>query len=222
METMSDIGAIFDWDGVVVDSSAAHAQSWVRLAAEEGRVLPEDHFRKGFGMKNEVIIPRLLGWSETPAEITRLSLRKEALYREIIRETNVAALPGVRTWLQRLAEAGVPCVIGSSTHRLNIEFTLPVIGLRDFFSDMVTAENVSHGKPDPEVFLLAAQRIGVPPERCVVFEDALAGIEAARRGGMKVVAVATTHAREALQVADIVVDALDELGVDQLRDLVGR
>jgi HAD superfamily hydrolase (TIGR01509 family) len=209
-------GAVFDWDGVIIDSSRQHEESWERLAREEGKPLPEGHFKMGFGRKNEFIIPEILGWEHDPAEVRRLSLRKEALYREIIRERGLEPLPGVRTWLERLAAAGVPRAIGSSTHRENVEVSLDVLGLRAFFREIVTAEDVSHGKPDPEVFLKAAAKIAMAPERCAVFEDAHVGIEAAHRAGMRVIAVATTNALEDLGKADLAVRRLDELEVDEI------
>jgi beta-phosphoglucomutase family hydrolase len=209
-------GAIFDWDGVIIDSSAHHEESWERLATETGRSLPPGHFKRGFGMKNEKIIPDLLGWSSDPDEIHRLSLRKEELYREIVKEWGIAPLPGVLDWLDRLRDQEIPCAIGSSTHRLNIEIGLSILGFRERFASVVTAEDVRHGKPDPEVFLTAAARIGVAPQRCVVFEDALVGIEAAHRGGMQVVAVATTNPIELLKAADFAVHRLDELTVNEV------
>jgi HAD superfamily hydrolase (TIGR01509 family) len=215
-----NLGAIFDWDGVLIDSSAHHEASWERLAKERGLPLPEGHFTRGFGMKNEVVIPKVLQWGDQPELVQELSLRKEAIYREIILERGISTLPGAREWLEQLHENGIPCVIGSSTHRLNIEVSLQVLGLRDFFASIVSAEDVSHGKPDPEVFLVAASRIDRPPSQCVVFEDALVGIEAAHRGGMKVVAVASTNPFEALKNADVVVHRLDELSIPQLEKLV--
>jgi beta-phosphoglucomutase family hydrolase len=215
-------GAIFDWDGVIIDSSAHHEESWERLAAETGYSLPPGHFRRGFGMKNEKIIPDLLAWSFDPDEIHRLSLRKEELYREIVKEWGIAPLPGVLVWLDRLRDQGIPCAIGSSTHRLNIETGLSILGFRERFASVVTAEDVRHGKPDPEVFLTAAARIGVAPQRCVVFEDALVGIEAAHRGAMQVVAVATTNPIELLKAADFAVHRLDELSVAELASRLGN
>ncbi|MEP6671902.1 MAG: HAD family phosphatase [Chthoniobacter sp.] len=208
--------ALFDWDGVIIDSSSHHEESWERLAREIDRPLPEGHFQKSFGRKNEAIIPDILAWTTEPAEIRRLSLRKEALYREVVAERGVEALPGVRTWLERLRAAGIPCAIGSSTHRENIALSLGLIGLGEFFAAAVTSEDVKQGKPHPEVFLTAAARLGAEPTRCVVFEDAHVGIAAARAGGMKVVGVATTHPAEELTAADIVVRRLDELQVAQL------
>jgi len=211
-------GAIFDWDGVIIDSSRQHDESWDRLAAEVGKPLPEGHFKAGFGRKNEFIIPNILHWEDDPAKVRRLSLRKEELYREIVLEKGLEPLPGVRAWLDRLAAAGVPCAVGSSTHRKNIEVSLDVLGLRSFFRDIVSAEDVSHGKPDPEVFLKAAAKIGTAPERSVVFEDAHVGIEAAHRAGMRVIAVATTNPLAELGKADLAVERLDELDVAKIAE----
>jgi len=209
-------GAIFDWDGVIINSASHHEVSWERLAREVNKPLPENHFKLGFGMKNEYIIPELLGWTTIPTEIRILSLRKEALYREVVREQGLTALSGVDTWLRALQAENIPCIIASSTHRENITTALGVLGLEGFFADMVTAEDVKRGKPDPEVFLTAAQRIGVEPVDAVVFEDALVGIAAAHAAGMRVVAVATTEPHDKLTHADWIVNRLDELSVRQL------
>ena len=209
-------GAIFDWDGVIINSAAQHEASWERLAKECGKTLPENHFKRGFGMKNEVIIPELLHWTTVPTEIRLLSLRKEAIYREVVREQGITALPGVEPWLRTLRDEAIPCAIASSTHLENITTTLDVLGLVEYFAAIITAEDVKRGKPDPEVFLTAAQRIGVEPGDGVVFEDALVGIAVAKAAGMRVVAVATTEPKEKLAHADWVVDRMDELSAAQL------
>ncbi len=209
-------GAIFDWDGVIINSAMHHEASWERLAKECGKPLPEGHFKRGFGMKNEVIIPELLQWTTTPTEVRLLSLRKEVLYREIVQEKGIAPLPGVENFLKTLRDAGIPCIIGSSTQRLNITTTLAVLGFADYFPEIVSGEDVQRGKPDPEVFLTAAKRLDAEPGDCVVFEDALVGIAAGHAAGIKVAAVTTTEPREKLAHADWVVDRLDELSVAQL------
>ncbi len=204
-------GALFDWDGVVIDSSDQHERSWSMLAAEADLPLPADHFKRGFGMKNEKIIPGILRWTDDPGEIHRLSLRKEALYRDIIREEGIQPLPGVAELLELLNGQGVPCSVASSTHRENIEAVFDAIGLRGCFQAVVTSEDVSHGKPDPEVFLESARRIDRDPGACVVFEDAHVGIQAGLAAGSRVVAVATTHPADTLLDAHRVVDRLTEV-----------
>lgn len=210
--------ALFDWDGVIINSARHHEESWERLAKEEKASLPTGHFEKSFGRKNEWIIPNLLHWTDNEEEIRRISLRKEALYREIVVEWGIEPLPGAVTFLNELQSAGIPRIIGSSTHRLNIETALGQMGLSSAFDDMITAEDVSTGKPDPEVFLKAAARAGVEPSRGVVFEDAHVGIEAARRGGLHVVALSTTHPRETLSDADLVVENLSAVTIPLLEE----
>jgi beta-phosphoglucomutase family hydrolase len=206
-----ETGALFDWDGVVIDSSAHHEKSWEQLAEEIRKPLPADHFIRGFGMKNQVIIPEILGWTRDPDEIEAHSLRKEQLYRDIIRVEGIDALPGVADLLRLLSDHGVPCAVASSTHRKNVEVVLDAIGLRQYFSAIVTAEDVAHGKPDPEVFLTAAQRVDREARACVVFEDAHVGIEAGLAAGAKVVAVATTNPLAELGAADLAVASLAEI-----------
>lgn len=197
-----DWAAIFDWDGVLVDSATAHLESWHRLAREEGKSLPAGFFLPSFGRKNDWVIPHLLHWTEDPREISRIGARKEELYRAIVAERGVDLYPGGVALCESLAEKSVPMAIASSTARANIELTLDQAKLRHRFQAVVSAEDVNRGKPDPEVFLLAARRLGVPPERCIVFEDAPAGVEAAKRAGMRAIAVTTTNPAEALRLAD--------------------
>ncbi|MGH8092127.1 MAG: HAD family hydrolase [Chthoniobacterales bacterium] len=212
-------GAIFDWDGVIIDSGKLHEQSWHRLAHELGKSIASESFIRGFGMKSARIIEEIHGWAKDPAEVARLTNRKEALYREIVARSEIGPLPGVLAWLRRLHEAGVPCAVASSTQRLNIDAVLDRIGLQEAFQAIVSAEDVVHGKPRPEVFLKAAERLDMAPADCVVFEDAYVGIEAAHAARMKVIAVATTHSVEQLAAADLVVRRLDELTVEQVATL---
>ena len=209
-------GAIFDWDGVIIDSSRHHERSWDLLAQEENLPILPGQFELGFGRKNQIIIPEIYGWSHDPAEIERLGNRKEEIYRELMAKDDLEPLPGVRAWLEALRDAGIPCAVGSSTPRANLDAAMSRLGLAPFFRAIVSAEDVTKGKPNPEVFLTAAARIGRGPECCVVFEDAFAGIEAARAGGMRVVGIATTHPPEALTGADRAVRRMDELSVEEL------
>jgi beta-phosphoglucomutase family hydrolase len=221
MKFMPSWSAIFDWDGVIIDSSAQHKKSWELLAEEEGRGLPDGHFKKGFGMKNESIIPGVLHWTGDPEEIDRLSERKEEIYRELLKKDGIKPLPGVRDFLEKLQAAGIPCVVGSSTLRINIETALDLTGLHRYFPNIISAKDVEHGKPNPEVFLKAAGRIGIPPERCVVFEDAHHGIEAALAAGMKAVGITSTHAKDTLEEAHRVVHSLEELSLEEIGQWFG-
>jgi beta-phosphoglucomutase family hydrolase len=209
-------GVLFDWDGVIVDSSAHHEQSWHLLAAEHGQKVPEGGFKKSFGMKNEHIIPNLFQWTSEPARVSQMSLRKEELYRELLKSKGITPLPGVLPWLKKLKAAGIPTCIASSTHRLNILTSLDTMGISEFFSAMVTSEDVRHGKPDPEVFLAAATKINRDPRLCVVFEDAMVGVQAARAGGMKVIALTTTHDAKNFSECDMVLPNFLSLGIHEV------
>ena len=208
--------AVFDWDGVILDSSRHHEESWERLAQETGKPLPAGHFRKGFGRRNIEIMRDMLAWSRDPGEIDRLSRRKEELYREVVEEWGIDPLPGVRAWLERLSKAGIPCGIGSSTEAKNVEVGLKKLGLGNFFQTAVTAEHVQRGKPAPDVFLEVSRQLKIEPARCVVFEDAPAGVEAGRAAGMRVVGVTTTHAGGHLVGVIREVARLDELTVEEV------
>jgi HAD superfamily hydrolase (TIGR01509 family) len=196
--------AVFDWDGVILDSSRHHEESWERLARETGKHLPVDHFRKGFGRRNIEIMRDMLGWSRDLEEIDRLSRRKEELYREVVKERGIDPLPGVRSWLEQLAKC-------------NVLLGLEKLGLSGLFQTAVTAEHVQRGKPAPDVFLEVARQLGVEPGRCVVFEDAPAGVEAGRVAGMKVVGVTTTHPGGHLEGVFREVARLDELTVPEVQ-----
>jgi beta-phosphoglucomutase family hydrolase len=217
---VSKFAAIFDWDGVVIDSSTQHEKSWELLAAEIGKPLPAGHFKRGFGKKNQVIIPELLAWSHDPEEIQRLGDRKEELYRELVRQGGMTILPGARELLAALKASGIPRAVGSSTSRTNLDTIFASTGLNEFFDAIVSAEDVVNGKPAPDVFLKAASLLGMPPKICIVFEDALFGIEAAQRAGMKVIAVATTNPLDLLRHADRAVESLEEVSVVDLQALV--
>lgn len=206
---------IFDWDGVIVDSSAHHERSWEILAARRGLDLPADHFKRGFGKKNNVIIPDL-GWAKDPSAVSALAHEKEEIYRALVRDHGIIPLPGVRELLAALAAEGIPAAIGSSTERANLDLPLDMMGLREFFRVIVSGEEVEHGKPDPSIFLLAAQRLGVAPAECVVIEDALVGIEAAKRAGMRVLAVATTNPASVLGDADAVTESVATITPESL------
>ena len=216
------LGVIFDWDGVVVDSSAAHKLSWESLARNIGKPIPEDHMERGFGKKNQTIIPHILGWTEDPAQIRQLSDQKEALYRELLAAGNGSVLPGARELLQELAAAGIPCAVGSSTDRANIEQAIRQFSLQGLFREISAAEDCDEGKPAPDVFLIAAAKLALKPECCVVIEDAPYGIEAAHRAGMKAIGLLTSHPGTTMVEADLIIPDLSHITCNAILQLAGN
>ncbi|HZP25772.1 MAG TPA: HAD family phosphatase [Dehalococcoidia bacterium] len=210
---------LWDLDGVIVDSTAYHAEAYRRILHEFGQQLDEEYFRRElFGRRNEDILSHLLP-QLPPRELPALARRKEEVYRSLLREGHLQPLPGARELVQRLAEAGVRQAIVSSTPPENIAIALDSLGLAGRFRAIVSGEDVARGKPDPQGYVLGAQRLGVSPARCVVIEDAPPGIEAARAAGMRCIGVATTRAPEALTTADLVVATLEDLRVRQFLGL---
>lgn len=214
------IAAIFDWDGTLVDSSAAHKWAWERLAADEELTLPENHFVKGFGYTNPKIIREIYDWTTDPAEVARLGDRKEELYRERLGTMTLRPLKGVLPFIQRLRDTGVPCAIGTSTPRENIRVAARTAGLNGYFAASTCGDEVKKGKPDPEVFLRCAWKLGVQPQHCVVFEDAPHGLEAAKNAQMLAVGLTTTHPARDLPQADLVINSFDDLSVSLLKSLL--
>ena len=215
-------GVIFDWDGVVIDSSAEHERSWEILSEEISRPLPEGHFKRGFGKKNEVIIPEILGWAKDPAEISKLEERKETIYRELVRDRGVQILPGARELLVALRSEKIPRAIGSSTPRQNLDAIFSATGLGEFFDAVACGDDVANGKPAPDVFLLAAQMLALAPADCLVIEDAHAGIEAAHRAGIPVLAVATTNSLSELGAATGALESLAGVTPTMLHEIHSR
>jgi len=223
--TSSDTGAvIWDVDGTLVDTAELHFRAWEQLCRDLGRPFSRADFAATFGRRNPEIFRHLFGERFGEKDMDELGFRKEELYRAAARG-GVELLPGVRPLLEGLHAAGFLQAIGSSAPRDNVELILEITGSARFFAAISSAEDTERGKPDPQVFLVAAQKLGVEPRRCVVMEDAVAGVEAARAGGMKCVAVRFVghHPEEKLRAAgaDLVASTLEQVTAQTVRALLG-
>ncbi|MCH7839807.1 MAG: HAD family phosphatase [Planctomycetes bacterium] len=212
------IGVIFDMDGVLVDSAEAHFQSWQRLGRQQGVQLTQEQFSATFGRQNRDIIPLLFGEVSEPA-LREMADRKERIYRDLVR-ANPPIVDGAIDLVVSLHEAGAQLAVGSSGPRANIDLILEAMGVRDQVRVVVSSDDVSRGKPDPQVFSMACDRLGLPSRQCVVIEDAPSGVEAARAAGAHCVAVLMHHSRESLKRAHRVVEKLADLRVADLFSLV--
>jgi len=203
-------------DGTLVDSEEYHWLSWRETMASEGFIITHDQFLKTFGQRNDSILPQWLNAGASPESVARIGDSKEELYRKLVHEGSIEPLPGVMEWIQRLRDQGWLQAVASSAPRKNIEVVLEAMGLAGFFEALVSAEDVTAGKPDPQVFQTGAARLGVRPSRCIVVEDAVPGVEAARRAGMRCIGVSR---KGSLAGADVVVKSLLDLPADAFEDL---
>jgi len=209
---------IFDMDGVLIDSGVWHRAAWQALLAEMGLdPARPDFWRLTIGRPGEEAVPLLLGKTLPDREARRLARRKRDLYVELARG-GLRAVEGAPAFIEHLARRGIPRAVGTSASRMDVERMLGAVGLRRHFEVVVTSEDVRLGKPDPEVYVLAARRLGAAPGACVVFEDSVVGIQAARRAGMRAIGVTTAYGEEELRAAgaEVVIGDFEGLEWDSI------
>jgi HAD superfamily hydrolase (TIGR01509 family) len=201
MARMTTEFCIFDMDGVLIDSGAHHRNAWRALLDELGVVPAEpEYWRLTIGRPAEEAVPLLLGGPVAAWETRRLALRKRELYDDFARH-GTQPVAGIPAFVAALARQGVPRAVGTSASRHDVHRLLGSLGLRRHFEVIVTADDVVLGKPDPAVYLEAARRLKAKPATCLVFEDSLVGVEAARRAGMRAIGVTTAHTAAELAAA---------------------
>jgi beta-phosphoglucomutase family hydrolase len=213
----SDRAVLWDMDGTLVDSAEYHWQAWREAMSCQNAPITRQQFLATFGQRNDSILRQWMGEKATPAVIQRIGDAKEELYRQIVRDRGLAPLPGALEWVRRLQQQGWRQAIASAAPRANVETILDVLQAQNCFQAIVSAEDVQRGKPDPEVFLVAATKLRVQPEHCIVVEDAAHGVQAARAAHMRSIGV--NHDGEYLP-ADIVVKSLDLLDADVFNTLL--
>lgn len=207
---------IWDLDGTIIDSESHHWEAWKVLMAAENFSITYEEYVSDFGRRNDEILRLRMSPDLSDSEVARLSMAKEEAYRHLVRTEGIGLLPGVEQWFANLRADGWRQALGTSAPWGNVEAIFDVHEVRHYFDALMSADRVAHGKPHPDVFLAAAQEAGVPPERCVVIEDAPAGIEAARRAGMRSLAVRTTHPK---LEGDWTIETLDQLPRDFFRTI---
>ncbi len=218
---MNNYGVIFDMDGVLVDSFDAHFVSWQRLAEAHGLTITEAEFAAEFGRTTREIIRDLWADHIADCDVDACDRLKEQFYREILRE-HFPEMPGEAQLLTALSKAGFALAIGSSGPAENVAVCIECMSRGDLISTSVNAHDVTHGKPHPEVFLKAAEKLSLPAEKCLVVEDAPAGITAARSAGMAVIAITGTAEPDALSAADLIVESLTEITPEIVRELIEK
>lgn len=212
-------GIIWDLDGVIVDSAPFHFEAWRKFTAARGRVFTHEDFRRTFGMKNEDILVCIFGEQLERGLLETWSDEKEEGFRQLI-QGKVKPFPGVLTLVSNFDAAGYKQAVASSTPLKNIHLILDALTITACFSTIISGEEVTRGKPDPEAFLKAAKRMFLAPDKCLVIEDAAAGIEAAKKAGMKAIGVTNTLPSDVLASADLVVKSLEDVDIKAIDQLL--
>ena len=209
---------LWDMDGVIADTGDYHFRAWQDVFRDEGVSYTREDFRRGFGRRNDTIIRDNIGRVISQEALDIIAEEKEANYRQRVKH-NITPLPGAAALVKGLREQGIKQAIASSAPLENIRLILEGVGIAEYFQAIVYGREVTVGKPDPQVYLLAAKKLGVAPASCVVVEDAVAGVAGARSAGMKCLAVTNSHPHQSLKQADLVVDSLEAVAPADLAAL---
>jgi beta-phosphoglucomutase family hydrolase len=188
---------IFDMDGVIVDNAVWHLEAFAEFGKKHGLIQTKEEYIKYFGNTNQTIMNSLFNTQLSSDKLDALANEKEIIYREMYRPF-IKPVEGLPAFLEYASSRNIPIALATSAPRENVNFTLEATGLKKYFNIISDSSMVTHGKPDPEIYLLTAAKLGVQPSDCVVFEDSIAGIQSALHAGMHVIGVATTHKPEEL------------------------
>jgi len=210
---------IFDVDGVLSDTGPVHYESWKKLADEIGVEFNREFFNETFGQQSVPITRKLVGDGPSRRKIKQWADLKEKYYREMVKD-KLEPLSGVLTLLNELKGKGFKIAVGSSGPPENVDLLLESLNIKHYFDVIITAAEISNSKPSPDVFLKAAENVNLKAENCLVIEDAPVGIEAAKRANMKSIALTTTHPREELKDADLILLDLKDLSSEDIMKLL--
>ncbi|MBT4351751.1 HAD family phosphatase [archaeon] len=210
-------GVIFDMDGVIIDSANLHLKAWQIFLKKHGKEHTKEEFQKYFGMANKELFQILLPEAKKE-DYRKLDDEKEAIYRDLA-NIELNELSGAKKLIKKLYDNGFKLIVGSSGHPENIEFNLNKLNLSKYFQGYVSNHEVEKGKPAPDIFLKCAQKLKLNPNECIVIEDAHHGIDAANNAEMKCIAITSTHDKEKLKDADLIVDTLNEITIQKIKEL---
>jgi beta-phosphoglucomutase len=215
-----DFAVIFDMDGVLVHNDRYHLEAWRIFCERHGRKVEYDEISALFGNTNAQFLRKLISPDVTAEEIERFAVEKEILYRELF-DKFIKPAEGLMPLLNELKKHQIPMAVATSAPTDNLNFVLDRCGIRHYFDKLVDETFVTHGKPDPEIYLKTAELLGFHPNQCIVIEDALFGIEAAQRAGMKVIGLASTLPIGKLAHTDLAINTFLKLDLKTVRVLMG-
>ena len=209
---------LWDMDGVIADTAALHFRSWQAAFQKRGITFTEEEFTHHFGQRNDTIIRDKMGDGVPVAEIAAIAADKEEFFRQDARN-NLKPFPGVVNLLRIIRDRGYKSAVASSAPEENVRMILHELDIAGYFQAMVYGDEVTEGKPSPQIFLKAAGKLGADPRDCIVIEDSVAGVAAAKKAGARCIAVTNTHPAAKLLEADMVVSTLELVGIDDLNKL---
>ena len=209
---------LWDLDGVIADTADYHYRAWEDIFKEKGVTFTREDFMRHFGQRHDTIIRFALGGNIPPDEFEVITERKQQEYRRLVAK-NIKPLPGAIELIKSLNNYHIKTAIASSAPLENVEIIIRGLGIEACFQAIACGTEVPEGKPSPQIFLRAAQKLVVEPGNCLVIEDAIAGVAAAKRAGMKCVAVTNSHPGSSLKKADLIVDTLEVVGIGDLDGL---
>jgi len=210
---------IFDMNGVIINDERIHQESWRVYCQKHGFHITEEDFKhKVFGKTEKDTFSYLYNREVTPNELEQFSNERVDTAIEIFKP-QIKMTDGLHNLLEKLEENNIPTAVATSARKRYFNFIMDELHIRDYFHVVLTAEDIIKGKPDPEIYLKTADKLHVKPEECIVFEDALSGIEAAKAAGMKVVGIATTHSKDELSLANKVVEDFKEVNLSFLNSV---
>ena len=218
-EARNKKAVIWDMDGVIVDTARYHLKGWQIVFQKRGANYTEEDFRRNTGKRSDTIIKNTLGEKTAQKDIRKIIQEKDETFRQLMGQ-NIRPFPGVLKLITALKEHGFKIAIASSAPMENIRLITQSLKIHSRFDAIISGWEVTRGKPDPQTFLLAAEKLGVEPENCIVIEDAISGVTASKRAGMRCIAVTNTTPREELRGADLIIDTLEEITIDDLERLL--
>jgi len=212
---------IWDMDGVIADTAQYHLKGWQIVFRKRGANYTEEDFRRNTGKRSDSIIKSVLGGGIAQGEIMAIIREKDETFRQLLGQ-NIRPFPGVLKLITSLKEHGFKIAIASSAPMENIQLITQSLKIHNRFDAIISGWEVTKGKPDPQTFLLAAEKLGVEAEDCIVIEDAISGVTASKRADMRCIAVTNTTSREELREADLIIDTLEEITIDDLERLLNQ
>jgi len=220
MVTSNMVAVIFDMDGVLIDNSEIHDKVWQMICRKYGKDISTKEIKIIFGGTNKIFVSRLLGINNED-EINAIAIEKEALYRKMFEET-IQLPDGLLDFLNELKMSNIPMAVATSGPTENLNFVLDSLGIRHFFKVLIDESCVKKGKPDPEIYTISSEKLGLKPGNCVAIEDSVFGIQSALAAGMKVIGITTTFSAEIIKNAHLIINSFKEVNVERIKSLINN